>query len=163
MATTTSQDTEAQPQATRPAAPPPSADAGRRSTAVGATTPPSSRRKFVLPIVALLVLAGLGWAFKQWSYGRSHESTDNAQVDGHIVPVLAKVGGYVKTVNADENSVVKEGQTIVQIDDAEYRVRLAQAEADLAAAQAAVGTGRGVGQAEAAVQTAAGQRSVLEA
>src|SRR5512132_4148471 len=158
MATTTP-EVESQP---RPAAAaPPASDAGRRSTAV--TPPPSSRRKFVIPIVAVLVLLGLGWAFKKWSYGRAHETTDNAQVDGHIVPVLAKVGGYVKAVNADENQVVKEGQTIVQIDDAEYRVRLAQAEADLAAAQAAVGTGRGVGQAEAAVQTATGQRSVLGA
>ena len=163
MATTTSQDVEQQQQPPRPAAAAPNHDAGRRSTAVGATTPPSSRRKFILPIIAVLVLLGLGWAFKQWSYGRSHETTDNAQVDGHIIPVLAKVGGYVKTVNADENQVVKEGQTIVQIDDAEYRVRVAQAEADLAAAQATAGNGRGIGQAQAAVLTAAGQQSVLGA
>ena len=163
MATTPSHDVEQQQQPPRPAAAAPNHDAGRRSTAVGATTPPSSRRKFILPIIAVLVLLGLGWAFKQWSYGRSHETTDNAQVDGHIIPVLAKVGGYVKTVNADENQVVKEGQTIVQIDDAEYRVRVAQAEADLAAAQATAGNGRGVGQAQAAVQTAAGQQSVLGA
>jgi membrane fusion protein (multidrug efflux system) len=84
-------------------------------------------------------------------------------VDGHIIPVLAKVGGYVQTVNAVENAPVKEGQVLVQIDDAEYRVRVAQAEADLAAAQAAVTGGGNVGQAEAQVQTASSQREATDA
>ena len=125
---------------------------------------PSSKKKFVLPIVGLLILAGLVWGVKQWSYGRSHESTDNAQVDGHIVPVLAKVGGYITAVNVDENQIVKEGQVIARIDSAEYAVKLAQSEADYQAAQAAAGSGgSGVGQAQAQVQSAASQRSVVDA
>ena len=83
----------------------------------------------------MLVLLGAGWGIKTWSYARAHETTDDAQVDGHIVPVLAKVGGYVQRVTVDENTPVKEGQLLVQIDSADYAVRVAQAAADLAAAE----------------------------
>ena len=100
---------------------------------------PSSKKKFVLPIVGVVALILLFWAFQKWSYGRSHQSTDNAQVDGHIVPVLAKVGGYVKTVNVNENDHVKAGQLLVQLDDEDYRVRLQQAQADLARAKELAG------------------------
>ena len=125
--------------------------------------PPSRRKFIILPIVGLAVLAGIVWGVKKWTYGRSHESTENAQVDGHIVPVLAKVGGYVTAVRVGENDRVNEGAELVHIDDAEYKVKLAQADADLAAAQSVVG-GRGVtGQAEAQIQTASSQRQVVDA
>jgi membrane fusion protein (multidrug efflux system) len=124
---------------------------------------PSTRKKFLLPIVAVVVLIILFWAFQKWSYGRSHQSTDNAQIDGHIVPVLAKVGGYVKTVNVNENDHVNAGQLLVQLDDEDYRVRLQQAQADLAAAEATAGGGGFSGQAQAQVQSATGQRAALDA
>jgi membrane fusion protein, multidrug efflux system len=122
-----------------------------------------TRRQIILAVVSVVVLLGLIWLYQRWSYGRSHESTDNAQVDGHIVPVLAKVGGYVQTVTVAENDSVRAGQLLVQIDDAEYRQRLAQAEADLQAAYASAGVGPGTGQAEAQVATASGQQAALQA
>ena len=124
---------------------------------------PSAKKKFVVPIVIVLGLVLGFWAFQKWNYGRSHQSTDNAQVDGHIVPVLAKVGGYVKTVNVNENDHVNAGQSLVQLDDADYRVRFQQAQADLAAAEATAGGGGFSGQAEAQVQSATGQRAALDA
>src|SRR5204862_1258105 len=132
-------------------APAPSTPPSRngRSTATAETVKTSTRKKFVLPIVGVIGLLILFWAFQKWSYGRSHQSTDNAQVDGHIVPVLAKVGGYVASVSVAENQHVAAGATLVQLDDAEYRVRLQQAEAHLAAARAAAGNGRSDGQAAA--------------
>ena len=143
-----------------PAAPPPAPAPAAAAPAGG-----GSRKKFVLPVVGLLVLGAGVWGFRQYTYGSSHESTDNAQVDGHIVPVLAKVGGYVRAVSVAENQSVKEGQPLVQINDDELRVKLAQSDADLAAAQAATG---GRGQAQALVetaqsQTAAGQANVAAA
>lgn len=120
----------------------------------------STKKKIILPIGVVVALIVLFWAFQKWNYGRSHQSTDNAQVDGHIVPVLAKVGGYVKTVNVNENDHVNAGQLLVQLDDEDYRVRLQQAQADLAAAQATAG---GQGQAEAQVRSATGQRAALDA
>ena len=129
---------------------------------VGAA-PSSSKRVIVLGVVAIAALAALGWGTKQWLYGRAHESTDNAQVDGHLVPVLAKVSGYVTAVNAAENEHVAKDSTVVSIDEREFAVKLAPADADLAAARAAAG-GRGQeGQAEAAVQNATGQRAALDA
>ncbi|HQT76195.1 MAG TPA: ATP-binding protein [Rhodopila sp.] len=95
----------------------------------------SSRRRILIPILILAALAGLGWAFNAWRYARVHESTDDAQVDGDMTPVLAKVGGYVQRLTIDENVHVAGDSLLVQIDPAEYQARLAQAEADLAAAK----------------------------
>ena len=124
---------------------------------------PSNKKKIVLPIVGVLALIILFWGFPKWNFGRSHQTTDNAQVDGHIVPVLAKVGGYVKTVNVSENDHVNAGQLLVQLDDADYRVRFQQAQADLAAAEATAGGGGFSGQAQSQVQSATGQRAALDA
>ena len=128
------------------------------------TAPPKKTKgRIVLGLVAVVALLGFGWGLKQWLYGRSHESTDNAQVDGHLVPVLAKVSGYVTAVTVAENDHVRQDSVLVRIDQREYAVKLAQADADLAAARAAAGGGGVAGQAEAAVQNAAGQRSALDA
>ena len=124
---------------------------------------PTGRRRIVLPIVLLLLALGVAWAFKQGSSGRAHESTDDAAVDGHLVPVLAKVGGYVQSVTVSDNDHIRADSLLVQIDPAEYRVRLAQAEADLAAARATAGTRGSSGQAQAMVEQASGQSASLDA
>jgi membrane fusion protein, multidrug efflux system len=129
-------------------------------------TPPaksSMRKKIIIGVVVVAILIALTWGIKTLIYSRAHETTDNAQVDGHIVPVLAKVGGYVTAVLVQDNDSVSKGQTLVRIDDAEYRVKVAQAEADLAAAQSAAGGRQFTGQSQAAVATASGQRSALDA
>jgi membrane fusion protein (multidrug efflux system) len=132
-------------------------DAAPGAPRLADSTPPvNSRKRVMLGLLALAALLGGGWAVKQFTYARAHESTDNAQVNGHIVPVIAKVGGYVTTVSVAENDSVHAGQVLVKIDDAEYRVRNAQAAAELAAAEAAVG---GRGTAEASVQSASSQRN----
>jgi membrane fusion protein (multidrug efflux system) len=124
---------------------------------------PKRKRPPIMPIIAaIVVIVGGIWAFNKWTFARSHESTDDAAVDGHIVPVLAKVGGYVQRVNVAENSHVAADSTLVVIDPAEYNVRLAAAEADLAAARAATGGSGQTGQAEAAVLSASSQQASLE-
>src|SRR5438874_2709895 len=125
-----------------PPAPPAPAPAepkagGRRGTA------------FMIMGVVLLALVALG--ARRWIYGLSHVSSDNAQVDGHIVPILPKVGGFVTEVRIDENQNVKAGDTLVVLDDRDYKARLAQAEADLAVARAGMSNRARVGQAEALV------------
>jgi len=138
----------------------PQSSAQRAPIPPAVTRAPGGRRRIVLGLVALAAVLGLGWAVKQWLYGRSHESTDNAQVDGHLVPVLAKVSGYVTAVNVAENDRVRADSTLVRIDEREYAVRVAQADAELAAARAQVG---GSGMAEAQVANATGQRAALDA
>src|SRR5438093_11606920 len=96
----------------------------------------SKRTVFIIMGVVPLGLVAVG--IRRWIYSLSHVSTDNAQVDGHIVPILPKVGGYVIDVRTDENRPAKAGDTLVVLDDRDYKARLAQAEADLAVALAGV-------------------------
>jgi membrane fusion protein, multidrug efflux system len=134
-----------------PTSPPEAKQNGKRSPVV-----------FILPII---VLALAGWGLKTWLYNRTHVNTDNSQVDGSIVPVLAKVGGFVKSVSVVENQQVKPGDPLVLIDDAEYVARAAQADADLAAAVAIAG-GKGggpIGQANAQIDGAISQREMVAA
>src|SRR3989442_15033492 len=88
---------------------------------------PGGRRRtvFIIMGVALLGLVAVG--VRRWIYSLSHVSTDNAQVDGHIVPILPKVGGYVLDVRTDENRSAKAGATLVGLDARDPRSRVAEA------------------------------------
>src|SRR5256714_9737432 len=119
------------------------------------------RRRLVFMIMGVVLLALVAFGARRWIYGVSHVSSDNAQVDGHIVPILPKVGGFVTEVRIDENQNVKAGDTLVVLDDRDYKVRLAQADADLAVALAGVSNRARVGQAEAQVEQA--QANALKA
>jgi len=68
-------------------------------------------------------------------YFHNRESTDDAQVDGHITPVAAKIYGRVAKVLIDDNQAVKAGQTLIQIDPADYQAAVDQAKAALALAE----------------------------
>ena len=72
-----------------------------------------SRAPYILGIVALIAIV---WGGKTVLYNRKHATTDNAQVDGTIVPVLAKVGGYVASVRVVENQAAKGGDLLVVLD-----------------------------------------------
>lgn len=137
-----------------------SPDALRDTIAIEA--PP--KRNLLPYILGALVIAGGIWTFRTLTYARAHESTDNAMIDGHVLPVLAKVGGFVTAVGVRENDRVATDAVLVTIDPREYAVRLAQAEADLAAARATSGgRGSGAGQAQAMVASAAAQTAVQNA
>ena len=126
---------------------------GRASRPAPVAKPGGNKRTvFIIMGVVLLGLVAIG--IRRWIYSLNHVSTDNAQVDGHIVPILPKVGGYVIEVRTDENRSVKAGDTLVVLDDRDYKARLAQAEADLAVALAGVSNRARVGQAEAQVAQA---------
>lgn len=120
-----------------------------------------SRRHVAAAIFGLLALLGLTLGARQYFWSRTHVRTDNAQVEGTVVPVLAKVSGFVTQVAVRENQSVRMGDLLVQIDDREYRAKLAQNEADLQAALAATGGNGRVGQAVA--QVAAARAAVAQA
>src|SRR5260370_33217935 len=86
----------------------------------------------VLGIVAVLAIAG----FFVWRYMNRYEDTDDAQVDGHINNVSARVSGYVLKVNVDDNQYVEKGAVLVQIDPRDYQVARDRAKAELADAEA---------------------------
>src|SRR3989475_7386606 len=141
-----------EPETTKPAAAGPrssgSEAAGRPAAA------PGGRRRMVFTVLGVVLLGLIGLGVKKWWFARSHVSTDDAQVDGHIIPILPKVGGFVAEVRVQENQNVKAGDTLVVLDDRDFRARLAQTEADLAALLATVSSRTRVGQAEAAVAQA---------
>src|SRR5215468_6662170 len=92
------------------------------------------RAKWLLIPVLLIFIVG---GYAGWEYLSKWESTDDAQVDGHIHPVNAKVGGTVLLVNVKENQRVEAGAVIAQVDARDYQIAIARAEAELAQAQAA--------------------------
>lgn len=92
------------------------------------------RRPWILGGVAIVLIVGV---FFVWRELTPRESTDDAQVSGHVSPIAARVGGTVQTVNVNDNQQVKAGDVLVEIDPHDYQIALAKAEADLAAAEAA--------------------------
>ncbi|HYM72361.1 MAG TPA: HlyD family secretion protein [Stellaceae bacterium] len=76
--------------------------------------------------------------WNRWVGGSTRQATDDAYVRSDITPLSAKVEGYVVRVNVDDYQHVKAGDVLVEIDDADYRARVAQAQADLLSAQAAI-------------------------
>lgn len=96
-------------------------------------------KKIIFPIIlAAVLIIALIFTLKEYYYFQSHEVTDNAQVDADISPVIARVGGYVKEIRFTDNQVVKAGDTLVVLDDRDYRIKLQQAEAALASAKQSV-------------------------
>jgi membrane fusion protein (multidrug efflux system) len=96
----------------------------------------TKRRSLVRWIIlgAVIVLAVAG--FLVWRYMNSYEATDDAQVDGHINNISARISGYVLKVNVDDNQYVEQGAVLIQIDPRDYQVALERAKAELADAEA---------------------------
>jgi membrane fusion protein (multidrug efflux system) len=85
---------------------------------------------FLIAIVAIVLVAWFWWESRQW------ESTDDAQVDGHIYPISARVAGQVIKVNYDDGQIVHKGDVLVVIDPTDYTVALERARADYQDSQA---------------------------
>jgi membrane fusion protein (multidrug efflux system) len=94
------------------------------------------RKKAPLIFGALLAVAAAGGAYI-YVTGRGKETTDNAQVEGHVSSVAARVSGQVVRVLVQDNQEVEAGDILVELDDRDFATRLAAARADLAAAEAA--------------------------
>ena len=86
-------------------------------------------------IVVVLICVAVYFGWRHYFAGR--ESTDNAQIDGHIHPIAARIFGQITSINVQDNMFVKEGTLLVEIDPNDYRVARDRARAELAAAAAA--------------------------
>lgn len=95
----------------------------------------SSKRKLVIFIILAMVAAGVG-AGVVLSAG--HEKTDDAQLEADIASISPRVAGYIKTLNVEDNQVVKAGDVILEIDPTDYQLALDKANAALDAAKARV-------------------------
>ena len=96
------------------------------------STKPPRRSGLRLIVGGILLLALAVGAWFIWQYVSSYESTDDAQIDGHIYPVSARIGGTIKAVYVEENQPVKAGQLIAEIDPADYQTAVDSAQAAVA-------------------------------
>ncbi len=85
---------------------------------------------FLVAIVAILLVGWFWWESRQW------EDTDDAEIDGHIYPISARVSGQVIKVNFDDGQLVHKGDVLVVIDPTDYTVALERARADYQDSQA---------------------------
>ena len=95
--------------------------------------------KKVMPFILGAVLLIVGYfAVTKIRFMLNNEDTENSQLETNIVPVAPKVGGYVTTLMVKENQIVKAGDTLLQIDDRDQKLRVMQAEINLKNAEANV-------------------------
>ena len=97
-----------------------------------AKTPPNWR---VRGILAVIVLAALGFGGKMWYHSSHFVETENAYVSGHVTPVSARIAGVVTKVMVEDNQVVKAGDVIAELDPADQRVKVEQIVAQIASAE----------------------------
>lgn len=115
------------------------ADAAPNPPPASSEAPPAPPKRRGPPLRVLAILAVLA-LFGGGFYYVTHagvETTDNAYIEGHVVTLGPRVPGVVKEVLVGDNQVVKAGDVLVKLDDADLAVRLRMAQADLAAAEAA--------------------------
>ncbi len=169
----------AQPTEVETVASPPSEVSRTSETRSAAPPPPEKRgffeerpnaRFFLIGLVLVLIVGG----FFGWRYLESYENTDDASIDGHLMPLSARISGYVSSVNVNDNQYVSAGTVLVEIDPKDYQIALEKAQADLADAQgtaqslnidvpiASVNSSSGVSSSEADVENAQAGISVAQ-
>ncbi len=111
---------------------------------------PKKSNKIIPVILGVVIIIGGFIGIREYLYFQNHVDTDDAQIDGDISPVVARVGGYVDSILFEENQHVNQGQVLVKLDDRDYRIRLEQA----LAAQRGASAGIGVSQSQISSTTA---------
>ncbi len=87
-----------------------------------------SPNKFIKPIIGILILGCAAYfAYTKISYAQHNEDTENSQIECNIVPVAARISGYVEEVYVVENQQIHKGDTILKLDDRDLKIRLQQA------------------------------------
>jgi membrane fusion protein (multidrug efflux system) len=121
------------------------------------------RKRLPLIIGIIVAIAGVSIGVKKYLWSLHHESTDNAQLDGHITVIAPRVQAFVSRVLVDDNQRVKAGDTLVVLDDRDLKVRLQEAQADLANAEAAAGNAKQSGQARSQLAWSRSQQASAQA
>lgn len=106
----------------------------------GAAKPASRRKPIFLGIGALALMGVTYFAYQYITVGRFLVSTDDAYVGAYMAIISPKIPAIVAQVPVVDNQAVKEGQTLVQLDDGDYRLALEQAQSKLATQLAAIKT-----------------------
>src|SRR5579883_3076928 len=115
-----------------PAAAPASSPGNRLHAHLLRRNDPRVRLYFVLGLLALVIVGVF-----LWRYFASYESTDDAQIDGHVSSISARVSGHVIKLNVQDNQYVEAGTVLVEIDPTDYQIAVARAQAEYNDAKAA--------------------------
>src|ERR1700693_2071173 len=102
---------------------------------------PRRGRTRIFVLIALVILLAIGGYFL-WKYLSSYESTDDAQIDGHVNAISARISGHLSEVLVQDSQIVKAGDVLVKIDPRDYEVALSQAQANLSDAEASLQSAR---------------------
>src|ERR1700730_4498448 len=124
------------------------------------------RRRILIPAAIILVLIGAIFGIRYLVYASHHVATDDAQINGDITTISARVKGQVSAVYAHENQFVHKGDKLLKIDDRDYVTSVDQARAALAQAidpEAAAQQGVPLQSALTAAQTAQAQAGIVQA
>jgi len=96
----------------------------------GPSTPPSGRRRRILiPIITIVVIVGLIFGIRYLIFSAHHVSSDDAQINGDVTTVGARVKGQIMAVNVGDNQYVRKGQVLARIDPRDFAVAVEQAQA----------------------------------
>jgi membrane fusion protein (multidrug efflux system) len=95
------------------------------------TDTPKPKKNLPKIILGTIVLLGSIYGYTKYRHATTHEETDNAQIETYFVPILPRVAGFVKTVNAHDYEQVKQGTVLVEIDSEEAKLALSEMEVDL--------------------------------
>ncbi|WP_060874491.1 HlyD family secretion protein [Myroides odoratus] len=90
-------------------------------------------KKFIVALGAIVLFGG-GYGIYKYVHSLAHESTDDAQIETKITPIVSKIPGYIKTIYIQDNQIVKKGDTLIRLDDTEYAIQVEQAKANYQAA-----------------------------
>jgi membrane fusion protein (multidrug efflux system) len=94
---------------------------------------PKQQKKGILKkvIIGIILVIALYFGIKKINFSLTHETTDNAQIETTIVPVLTRISGYVKNITVKDYDSIQQQQVVVELDDAELQAILAEQKADL--------------------------------
>ena len=99
-----------------------------------------SKKSWIIPLIVLLAAAGLLFGiaghWTSWQGSRPDQETDDAYLRADMTPLSTRISGTVKRVSVGDYQNVKAGQTLIELDDDDYRAALDQAKAALAASRA---------------------------
>lgn len=93
-----------------------------------------TNKKFLIILIVLVVVGG-GYGTYKYLHSLAHETTDDAQVEKNMNPIIPRVTGYITKVNVKDNDIVKKGDTLFVIDNKDYVVRVEEAKAAVVAAE----------------------------
>ena len=93
-----------------------------------------TNKKFTFILIGIVTL-GLVYGGYKYNHSLSHETTDDAQVEQNMTPIIPRVTGYIQKIYVKDNQFVKKGDTLFVIDNSDYTVKVEEAKAALLAAQ----------------------------